>query len=153
MHADAPITLRNRHTGGTEVERVFGEDLFKVRAGRGIEMDPAPIKAEADRRLAHAPGQDRAQEGILDPQKVGTGPVGHLAATRACRALAPDADEIAFAWFAQRYVISGQRQDAPHALFGQKATAENIKPPQGRCGGFVILCRCVSHRRRGCQAR
>jgi phosphatidylserine decarboxylase len=29
MHADAPITLRNRHTGGTEVERVFGEAWLK----------------------------------------------------------------------------------------------------------------------------
>jgi len=29
MHADAPITLRNRHTGGTEVEQVFGEAWLK----------------------------------------------------------------------------------------------------------------------------
>ena len=29
MNADAPITLRNRHTGGTEVERVFGEAWLK----------------------------------------------------------------------------------------------------------------------------
>ena len=29
MNADAPIALRNRHTGGTEVERVFGEAWLK----------------------------------------------------------------------------------------------------------------------------
>jgi len=29
MNPDAPITLRNRHTGGTEVERVFGEAWLK----------------------------------------------------------------------------------------------------------------------------
>ena len=29
MDADAPITLRNRHTGGTETEQVFGEAWLK----------------------------------------------------------------------------------------------------------------------------
>ena len=29
MDADAPITLRNRHTGGTEIEQVFGEAWLK----------------------------------------------------------------------------------------------------------------------------
>ena len=36
MDADAPITLRNRHTGGTEIEQVFGEAWLKRIYGNPV---------------------------------------------------------------------------------------------------------------------
>ncbi len=137
--------LGNGATGAVQqggvVQRMGGQQGFKIRRRAGIEMHAGLINQQAQRRFSVAAGMDRAQQGVLDPEQRCAGFFGHRLATVGIGDAAPDGDQIVGFGFAKAQVIARQLQDAADAALAQKPAVVIEKPPgfAGPAGSRVVL--------------
>lgn len=105
-------------------------------------MHPRPIQEQPQRWLpSGATGQDRAQEGILDPQHPRAGGPGDGDTAPRRGGLAPDADPILGTGPAQAWPKPRKRQDTAQTTLRQEAAVEDKEPPGGDIipsGGFPV---------------
>lgn len=108
------------------VKRFTREDLLDPRWPGRIVMHPHRVDQQPGWCLG-ATRMDRPQESILDPHYpcVAQGRYGFT--PRGGRAVPPDRDRITLAGQAEAQVISGKRQDAAHARFGQEAARIDVE--------------------------
>ena len=100
-------------------------------------MHAQRINQKAERRIAHAAGAERAEEGILDADQRHLAAGGHRLAAPGGGRAAPDHDAFARARQAGDQVMPGGRQDAAQAG-REEAAIQETKPPGDRPGGDVF---------------
>ena len=121
----------NRPRGGWQ------QDLLQPRRRAAVEMHAERVDQQPERRIAHATGVDRAQEGILDPDQRHAAPRGHRLAAPGIGRAAPDHARRRRAGQAKAQVVPGQRQDAAQAALAQETGVLVEKPPGNRPGGWM----------------
>ena len=119
------------------IQRRGGKEAFQKRGPGGIEMHAKRINQKAERRIAHAAGAERAEEGILDADQGCLATGGHRLAPPGGGGLAPDHDAFARARQAGDQVMPRRGQDATQAG-REEAAIQETKPPGDCPGGDVF---------------
>ena len=114
------------------VERVGAQQGFEVGGAAGVVVGRAAVDQQADgggqRAAPGAPGQDRAQEGVFEPDQRRAAAVGHPGAPLGGPAAAPDRDGIARARPRRHRVEARQRQDPSQPTVAQVAERGEAQP-------------------------
>jgi len=127
------------------VEGMGGEQMLQIRGRAAVEMHAARVEEEAERRLAARAGRkERAQEGVLDPQKGRPRARRDPFAAPGGRALPPDADHVARPRQAERDPVAGEGEDPAQAALREEPAVEYAETPGARAP-------CVALPRRGCR--
>ena len=93
-------------------------------------MRPDTIEEQAHWSLfAGAARKERPQEGIFDIEPIGVVAARDLLTAPCGWALAPDGDEIIFAWTGKTQVVASQREHPAQSALQEKTAIECKKPP------------------------
>ncbi len=125
-----------RQQGGV-IQWMRQGQMFQKRRPGGVEMNAQRVKDQPQGRRARPPGQDGAQERILDAQQARAAARGHRLATPTGRAAAPDADKVVSRGVSKADVMARKRQDAANPALNQKAAVKDEQPPGWAPGGCV----------------